>query len=179
MTHGIADDPDKSLAEAVRRSNVARLYVGERAEKPKWIDATPFLAKHLVCGRRLRLGRAAAVLDPVSGGGLAFSLRSAILLAASISLASGHFYCRERARLLFGHYARRLGSAFAEHLQCCDDFYRSGGLGADWVALINSARRRADDRFLDVMPISPLRLIKGQTGRFLLGSQADIAAFSV
>jgi hypothetical protein len=159
MQLGAPGDATVPFADFVARAGLANAFVGELIQAPVSLDATPALSRRLAGDGRLRLGRAAAVLDPICGGGTAFSLRSALVAASSLAMAAGRARSGDQA---FAHYARRLASAFADHLITCAALYREGHLSSAWTELLDQTDRRMRD--LDLKPTASaafsLRLVR-------------------
>ncbi|MGR9053868.1 MAG: hypothetical protein ACU84J_14575, partial [Gammaproteobacteria bacterium] len=111
------DDPAQALEALLRQSRLIAASVTELTALDVF-PAAPSLCLPLVTENVLRLGERAVKLDPVSGEGTPFALRTALLAAA---VAAG---CRDGVNhALFAHYTHRLMTAFLSHLAGCIRFY--------------------------------------------------------
>ncbi len=81
----------------------------------------PQLHLPLYGSRWLMLGQSAVKLDPISGEGTPFALRTGILAAAVID---GILDNPTAANSLLSHYQTRLTHSFLAHLQGCSEYYQ-------------------------------------------------------
>ena len=86
----------------------------------------PRLELGVVDKNRLFCGSAAYACDPISGDGIAFTVRASILAAAAVDRASAG----DRSALDF--YRFRLSTAFAAHCHSCLRFYQSSCFANRW-----------------------------------------------
>ena len=121
----LPSSPDRVRQDLFRALYESRL-VGPRigqVEAVKVFPSQAFLKYPFARGRFFAVGRSGIGLDPVSGEGTPFSLRMALLAAASIrSILDGAVTQREA----ISHFNRRLVRSFAGHLEGCLRFYREG-----------------------------------------------------
>ena len=93
----------------------------------------PFFGITPVGLRWLAIGSAAFAVDPISGDGIGYAIRSAILAASVVSsIASGL-----SLEQCLQHYNQRLYSAFLTHLKACLKYYDSKFSSLAWLDEIN------------------------------------------
>ena len=140
MTLGLPGDAVGLLDEIIRESVLAAPFLGHWRQKPVAVDASPSLHRHFIDGNAIRVGAAAARLDPISGGGVAFSIRSAVLLAAALAEGrSGRLRSKAAASAALRYYENRLKTAFLAHLQTTSSYYGDAFSSAAWHALREDA----------------------------------------
>lgn len=123
------------LAELVGGARVVRRALAARAAESSTFDAMPTFALPAEDGARaLAIGSAAMTFDPLSGDGVAASLRGAHLAA---SLAQAH---RQGANLegVRRSYASRLARAMRVHLQGLEALYSQAPFAAAWAGEIEA-----------------------------------------
>lgn len=98
---------------------------------PQILD--PFFGITPVGLRWLAIGSAAFAVDPISGDGVGYAIRSAILAA---SVVSGIISGLPREQCL-QHYNQRLYSAFLTHLKACLNYYEPKFESLAWRPEIN------------------------------------------
>jgi hypothetical protein len=122
------DDPAGFLAEEIGAAGLGR-WITTAPEQVTVVPAAPWLSRQRAEPGRIHVGGAVLRLDPVSGSGAGHALRTAILAAAVIrGIRDG----RPAADLL-GHYHRRLGAAFHDHLAGCAAHYRAAFGSPEWL----------------------------------------------
>ncbi len=128
MTPVPPDDPAGFLSEEIESAGLGG-WITAPPEQVTVVPAAPWLARQRAEPGRIHVGGAVLRLDPVSGSGAGHALRAAILAAAVIrGIRDG----RPAADLL-GHYHRRLGAAFHDHLAGCAAHYRAAFDSAAWL----------------------------------------------
>lgn len=97
----------------------------------------PRIAQSLCGPAWLACGSAALGFDPLCGDGAGHAAREAILASAVVrAVIEG-----ADVRAAIAHYSGRLIAGFRRHLQHCEEFYRSGGLGPWWEEQRAATRR--------------------------------------
>ena len=91
-------------------------------DKVHCFASAPYLNYPTYDSNWLTVGRPLIKLDPISGEGTPFALRSAILAAAVID---GICQNPDRKSALLNHYQHRLLQSFISHLQGCQNYYHS------------------------------------------------------
>jgi flavin-dependent dehydrogenase len=128
MTPVPPEDPAGFLAEEIEAAGLGG-FVTEPPPQVTVMPAAPWLSRQRAEPGRLHIGGAVLRLDPVSGSGAGHALRTAILAAAVIrGIRDGH-----PAADLLGHYHRRLGAAFHDHLTGCAVHYRAAFDSPEWT----------------------------------------------
>ena len=93
----------------------------------------PFFGMTSVGLRWLAIGSAAFAVDPISGDGVGYAIRSAILAASVVSGITSGLPLKQCLQ----HYNQRLYSAFLTHLKACLKYYDSKFSSLAWLDEIN------------------------------------------
>ena len=124
----VPDPPRRALLESVYQSMLIGPLVND-LQTVQCFASAPRLQWPLCGPGWLRVGEAAIKLDPVSGEGTPFALRSAILAAATIDAVLRNSVVQESHQVIphdaaLNHYQSRLAQSFLAHLQGCVKFYQ-------------------------------------------------------
>jgi flavin-dependent dehydrogenase len=103
-------------------------------------DAAPRLREPTGEAGWLSVGEAAMRLDPVSGYGVAYAIREAILASAVVDTAAGVSSSHE----YLSHYQHRLRDAFIGHLDACVRLYAAGLPSPTWNQEIEPMRQAVE-----------------------------------
>lgn len=109
------DNPRKRLRDMLGQSSLIAPYVGGHGQIDV-IPAAPGVHLPLIDDGKIFVGGAGVRLDPVSGEGVPFAIRSAMLAAAVLT----H---RGQAETVQAHYFQRTLTSFLSHLSGCRNFY--------------------------------------------------------
>lgn len=112
-------EPDDSIVNAIESSSLKGDVAG-RTPAESWHAVAPTLHHPLATNTCIRAGEAAFTFDPLSGDGVGYAIRSAVL-AATVAADVVRAECRG-----LDYYQFRLGRAFRAHLEACRQFY------SDW-----------------------------------------------
>ncbi len=108
---------------------------------PVILDAFPQILHPLfgmtpVGSRWLAIGSAAFAVDPISGDGVGYAIRSAILAASVVSGIASSLSFEQCLQ----HYNQRLHSAYLSHLKACLKYYEPKFASLAWRSEINLMR---------------------------------------
>jgi hypothetical protein len=125
-----AADPRAQLLALLGETRAIRDQVGGHLDDVRIFATAPALAEPLCRPGWIAVGEDAVRLDPLSGEGTGYALRTAILAASVLDgIASGLPAAEGLA-----HYRARLHVTFAAHLRACLAFYDAGGFDSTWEA---------------------------------------------
>jgi len=113
-------DPARQLGHLLRDSQLARRVVVDGP--PRVFEAAPFARTPLTGDGWISVGRSAARLDPISGEGTPFAIRSVLLAAAVVADVESGRVGRAEALL---HYRNRIALTVLAHFKSCAAFYMS------------------------------------------------------
>ena len=113
-------NPRRALLNCLYYSNLISPLVNHLSGV-RCFPSAPRLQLPLFGSRWLRVGQAAIKLDPISGEGTPFALRTGILAAA---VTDGILQHTTTATALLNHYQTRLTHSFLSHLQGCSQYYQ-------------------------------------------------------
>lgn len=113
-------NPRRAVLDCLYYSQLIAPFVNQLAQV-RYFPAAPQLQLPLYGSRCLMLGQSAVKLDPISGEGTPFALRTGILAAAVID---GILHNPTAANTLLSHYQTRLTHSFLAHLQGCSEYYQ-------------------------------------------------------
>ncbi len=113
-------NPRRALLDCLYYSHLISPLVNH-LDQVRCFSSAPRLQLPLSGSRWLRVGQAAIKLDPISGEGTPFALRTGILAAAVID---GILQDTTTADALLNHYQTRLSHSFLSHLQGCSQYYQ-------------------------------------------------------
>ncbi|HUG38687.1 MAG TPA: hypothetical protein VML54_17140 [Candidatus Limnocylindrales bacterium] len=137
-----AGDPRVQLLALLEETREIRHQVGGHLDDVRIFATAPALAEPLCRPGWIAVGEDAVRLDPLSGEGAGYAMRTAILAASVLDgIASG-----QPAAEGLSHYRARLHVTFAAHLRACLAFYDAAGFDATW-----DAERRVTRAGLDHM----------------------------
>ncbi|MCF2151200.1 hypothetical protein IQ276_033220 [Desmonostoc muscorum LEGE 12446] len=127
-------NPRRALLECLYKSTTISTFVND-LQKVNCFSSAPHLQWPLCGSGWLMVGEPAIKIDPVSGEGTPFALRSAILAGAVID---GILSDRIPDISALNHYQTRLTHSFISHLRGCIQFYREVfSTNLAWLAEIN------------------------------------------
>ena len=133
-------DEALALTDAVAATACIHGLVDGLASPVTTFDAAPRLRQPIGEAGWLPVGEAAMRLDPVSGYGVTYAIREAILASAVIDAAgtvpSSHGHLT--------HYQRRLRDAFVGHLDVCIRLYSAGLASPTWNQEIKPMRQAVE-----------------------------------
>jgi flavin-dependent dehydrogenase len=139
----VAERPaDQALALRDAMASTACIHglVEGLASPVTTFDAAPRLREPIGEAGWLPVGEAAMRLDPISGYGVAYAIRGAILASAVIdttgAVASSQGY--------LSHYQHRLRDAFIGHLDACLRLYTAGLTSPTWNQEIKPMRQAVE-----------------------------------
>ena len=113
-------NPRRALLDCLYYSQLISPLVNH-LDQVRCFPAAPCLQLPLYGSRWLMVGNPAVKLDPISGEGTPFALRTGILAAAVID---GILQNSTTADALLNHYQTRLTHSFLSHLQGCSKYYQ-------------------------------------------------------
>ncbi len=113
-------NPRRALLDCLYYSHLISPLVNH-LERVRCFPSAPRLQLPLDGSRWLMAGEPAVKLDPISGEGTPFALRSGILAAAVID---GILQDPTTSDALLNHYQTRLTHSFLSHLQGCSQYYQ-------------------------------------------------------
>jgi hypothetical protein len=179
MTPVPPDDPAGFVAGEIEAAGLGG-FVSEPPQQVTVVPAAPWLSRQRAEPGRIHVGGAVLRLDPVSGSGAGHAMRTAILAAAVIrGIRDGH-----PAADLLGHYHRRLGAAFHDHLAGCAAHYRAAFDSPDWTGELNItatalAASTGAPGFTEVLTGAPvLTGASVPTGASVFTGRRDVAAMT-
>ena len=116
----LPSNPRRALLDCLYYSNLISPLINH-LDQVRCFPAAPRLQLPLYGSRWLMVGNPAVKLDPISGEGTPFALRTGILAAAVID---GILQNPKTADALLNHYQTRLTHSFLSHLQGCSKYYQ-------------------------------------------------------
>jgi flavin-dependent dehydrogenase len=140
MLFAFAPDSQARLAELVGGSSLVRRSIAGRAATSTSFGAAPAFSPDLAAGRQFAIGSAAMTFDPLSGDGVAASIRSAHLAAALADAVHRGTDLDEAHRA----YAARLARAMDVHLKGLLNLYSEAPFAGAWAAEIAATERMLD-----------------------------------
>ncbi|MBD2565983.1 NAD(P)/FAD-dependent oxidoreductase [Nostoc sp. UIC 10607] len=127
-------NPRRALLECLYQSTTISAFIND-LQKVDCFSSAPHLQWPLYGSGWLMVGESAIKIDPVSGEGTPFALRSAILAGAVIDAILSD---RIPDISALNHYKTRLTHSFISHLRGCIQFYREVfSTNLAWQAEIN------------------------------------------
>ncbi|MGK7940651.1 MAG: NAD(P)/FAD-dependent oxidoreductase [Crocosphaera sp.] len=114
-------NPQKALLECLYQSRLIGPLV-KQIDQVRCFPSAPRLQWPLYGSRWLMAGEPTIKLDPVSGEGTPFALRSGILAAAVVD---GILQNPNNLNSLLNYYQTRLTHSFIAHLEGCSQYYQS------------------------------------------------------
>lgn len=135
---GTPDQPKKALSKIIKRSTIASSAI-RRYDAVNLHQIHPRLNPFVVEENVVSCGSAAFACDPISGDGIGFSSRAAILAAAAINATQ----LGDSKALEF--YRFRLSTAYAAHSNACLDLYRSSQFAKSWQDEIQTLQATTAD----------------------------------
>ncbi|MBD2415771.1 hypothetical protein H6H01_34680 [Nostoc calcicola FACHB-3891] len=127
-------NPRRALLECLYKSTTISTFVND-LQKVNCFSSAPHLQWPLCGSGWLMVGEPAIKIDPVSGEGTPFALRSAILAGAVIDAILSD---RIPDISALSHYQTRLTHSFISHLRGCIQFYREVfSTNSAWLPEIN------------------------------------------
>ncbi len=126
MTPKPPADPLDRLRELLDHSALIAPHIGG-VEQAHMFSAAPSICLPIVGKDSLYIGNPGVRLDPISGEGVPFAIRTAILAAAVLTHDGD-------ATDAVDHYQQRILSSFQKHLSGCQEFYMDAfSLDREWV----------------------------------------------
>jgi 2-polyprenyl-6-methoxyphenol hydroxylase-like FAD-dependent oxidoreductase len=139
----VAERPaDQALALSDAMASTACIHglVEGLASPVATFDAAPRLREPIGEAGWLSVGEAAMRLDPISGYGVAYAIREAILATAVIDTAGA----AASSQGYLSHYQHRLRDAFIGHLDACIGLYGAGLASPTWNQEIKPMRQAVE-----------------------------------
>ncbi|WP_421906668.1 hypothetical protein [Mameliella sp.] len=126
-------DPSARLRAMLDQSALISPHVA-RLGAIKNFPAAPAIRLPLAGPGGIFVGGPGVRLDPVSGEGAPFAIRTAILAAAVLT-------CQDAVEDAAGHYRQRIVTSFLNHLDGCQSFYAEAFcVDADWQLELRKSR---------------------------------------
>ncbi len=116
----LPSNPRRALLDCLYYSHLISPLVNH-LDRVRCFASAPRLQLPLYGSRWLMVGEAGVKLDPISGEGTPFALRTGILAAAVID---GILQNPTNSDALLNHYQTRLIHSFLSHLQGCSQYYQ-------------------------------------------------------
>jgi 2-polyprenyl-6-methoxyphenol hydroxylase-like FAD-dependent oxidoreductase len=136
----VAADPRAQLLALLGETREIRHQVGGHLDSVRIFTTAPAIAEPVCRPGWIAVGEDAVRLDPLSGEGTGYAIRTAILAASVLDAIAAGLPAAEG----LAHYRARLHATFASHLRACLAFYDAAGFDATW-----EAERRATRAGLD------------------------------
>lgn len=133
-------DEASALRDAVASTTCIHGLVEPLASPVATFDAAPRLREPIGEAGWLPVGEAAMRLDPISGYGVTYAIREAILASAVIDTARAV----ASSQAYLSHYQHRLRDAFIGHLDACIRLYSAGLTSPTWNQEIKPMRQAVE-----------------------------------